>query len=261
MRKFSTSVTLMFREWPALERFAAARSAGFDKVEIQVIEADPADMQREAKGAGVAIHLLNVGMGDFIQGGPGLIGVPGREADFLGEVVKTLVIAKALAIPFVHLGPGRVPQGMDRDICWGTMKTNISAAVAAADGMSVTLLLEPLNVVDMPTVLLGNIDDAAAMIRSEFADKLWLMFDIYHVARNGQNVADAYRRHKDLIRHVQFSDSPGRHEPGTGSIDFSAVFAGIEAEGYDGYFGAEYLPSKLTSETFSWLEDLSNQRP
>lgn len=257
MRKFSTSVTLMFRELPALERFAAARGAGFDKVEIQVVEAAPADMIRETQSAGVDIHLLNVGMGDFLQGGPGLIGVPDREGDFLGEVKKALAIAKALTIPFVHLGPGRIPLGIDRDICRSVMKRNIAVAIAAAEGMPVTLLLEPLNVADMPDVLLGNIDDAAAMIRSEFAGKLWLMFDIYHVVRNGQDVIGAYCRHKDLIRHIQFSDAPGRHEPGTGNIDFSSVFAGIEAEGYDGYFGAEYMPSKPTQETFSWLKELS----
>ena len=257
MRKFSTSVTLMFRELPALKRFAAAHGAGFDKVEVQVLEALPVDMLREAKSAGVDIHLLNVGMGDFIQGGPGLIGLPGCEETFLGEVQKALVIAKALAIPFVHLGPGRVPQGIDRDICLGVMKKNIATAIAAAAELPVTLLLEPLNVADMPDVLLGNIDEAAAMIRAEFAGKLWLMFDIYHVVRNGRDVIEAYRRHKDLIRHVQFSDAPGRHEPGTGNIDFSSVFAGIEAEGYDGYFGAEYMPSKPTQETFSWLKELS----
>ena len=249
----------MFRELPALERFAAARSAGFDKVEIQVIEAAPADMQRETQSAGVDIHLLNVDMGDFIQGGPGLIGVPGREGDFLGEVQKTLAIAKALAISFVHLGPGRVPQDIDRDICLAVMKKNIAAAIEATEGFPVTLLLEPLNTADMPDVLLGNIDEAAAMIRGEFAGKLWLMFDIYHVARNGHDVIGTYRRHKDLIRHIQFSDAPGRHEPGSGGIDFRSLFDGIEAEGYSGYFGAEYLPSRPTQETFAWLRSLSGE--
>lgn len=257
MRKFSTSVTLMFRELPALARFAAARSAGFDKVEIQVIEAAPVDIRREAKAVGVDVYLLNVGMGDFIQGGPGLIGVPEREGDFLEEVKKALSVATALSVPFVHLGPGRVLKSIGRDACVTTLKKNIAAAIAAAEGLPVTLLLEPLNLVDMPDVLLGSFDEAAAMIRVDFAGKLWLMLDIYHVVRNGHDPIETYRRHKDLIRHVQFSDSPGRHEPGSGEIDFAAVFAAIEAEGYNGYFGAEYLPSKPTQETLSWIRELN----
>ena len=246
----------MFRELPALERFAAARKAGFEKVEIQVLEAVPADMLRETELAGVSVHLLNVGMGDFIKGGPGLIGVPGREADFLGEVGKALSVAKALDISLVHLGPGRIPPGTTRQASLVAMKNNIAAAIAAAGESEVTLLLEPLNVPDMPDVLMGNLDEAAEMIRIEFAGRLWLMFDIYHVVRNGQDVLESYRRNKDLIKHIQFSDAPGRHEPGTGNIDFQSVFSGIEAEGYTGYFGAEYLPSKPTGETLSWMNSL-----
>lgn len=256
MRKFSTSVTLMFRELPALERFAAARKAGFEKVEIQVLEAGPVDMLRETQLAGVSVHLLNVGMGDFIKGGPGLIGVPGREAEFLGEVGKALDVAKVLGIPLVHLGPSRIPPDTTRAACLATMKNNIATAIAAARDFQATLLLEPLNVADMQDVLMGNLDEAAEMIRSEFAGNLWLMFDIYHVVRNGQDVLESYRRNKDLIKHVQFSDVPGRHEPGTGAIDFATLFEGIEAEGYAGYFGAEYQPSKLTGETFSWIKYL-----
>lgn len=260
MRKFSASVTLMFRELPALERFAAAREAGFEKVEIQVLEAGPADMAREAQRAGVMVYLLNVGMGDFIKGGPGLIGVPGREAEFLDEVRTALSVAKAMDIPFLHLGPSRIPSDTTRSACMATLKGNLAAAIAMAHDYRGTLLLEPLNVADMPDVLMGNMDEAAAMIHAEFQDRLWLMFDIYHVVRNGRDVLASYRRHKDLIKHVQFSDVPGRHEPGTGGIDFAALFAAIEAEGYTGYFGAEYLPSRPTGETFSWVESLGGTK-
>jgi len=260
MRKFSTSVTLMFRELPALERFAAARNAGFDKVEIQVLEAGPADMARETGQAGVSVLLLNVGMGDFLTGGPGLIGTPGREAEFVLELGKAFDVARALDIPLVHLGPARIPDGMTRETCLATLKKNIAAAVLASKNSSVTLLVEPLNTADMPNVLLRNIDETAAMIRTEFAGKIWLMFDIYHVARNGQNVLETFRRNRDLVKHVQFSDVPGRHEPGTGSLDFEFLFAGIEAEGYAGFFGAEYMPSRPTAETLGWLKTLGGRQ-
>lgn len=260
MRKFSTSVTLMFRELPALERFAAARKAGFDKVEIQVLEAGPADIAREARQAGVGVLLLNVGMGDFLKGGPGLIGMPGREAEFLLELEKALEIARALDIPLVHLGPGRIPEEMTRETCLATLKKNIAAAVQASKNRSVTLLVEPLNTADMTNVLLRDVNETAAMIRAEFAGIVWLMFDIYHVARNGQDVLETFRLNRELVKHVQFSDVPGRHEPGTGSLDFASLFAGIEAEGYEGYFGAEYMPSKPTAETLGWLKTLGGRQ-
>jgi len=181
-------------------------------------------------------------------------------AEFLVEVRKALGVAKMLGIPLVHLGPSRISPGASRAACMVAMKNNIAAAIAAARDFPVTLLLEPLNVADMPDVLMANLDEAAEMICNEFAGKLWLMFDIYHVVRNGQDVLQLYRRNKDLIRHVKFSDAPGRHEPGTGNIDFASLFAGIEAEGYTGYFGAEYLPSKPTGETLCWMKSLGSTK-
>ena len=256
MRRFSTSVTLMFREYPAPERLAAARKAGFGQVEIQVLEAAPTDIATAAAAAGVGVLLLNVGMGDFLQGGAGLSGVPGRETQFLDEFGKALVAAREMRTPYVHLGPSRVPAGVSRQDCLASLKANISAAAALAGEGEVTLLIEPLNLADMPDVLLGDADEAAALVRDHCAGMAWLMFDIYHVARSGKDVLAAYRRNSDVVRHVQFSDAPGRHEPGTGSIDFASVFAGIEAAGYEGWFGAEYLPTKATSDTLGWMNDL-----
>ena len=118
-------------------------------------------------------------------------------------------------------------------------------------------MIEPLNAADMPDALLGDVDEAANLIRENFPNRVWLMFDIYHVARSGKDVLAAYQRNRDVVRHVQLSDAPGRHEPGTGSIDFASVFAGIDAAGYQGWFGAEYLPTKATLDTLGWTNDLS----
>ena len=121
MRKFSASVTLMFREWPALGRLAAARQAGFERVEIQVLEAAPADVATAAAGAGVSVLLLNVGMGDFLQGGSGLSGVPGREQAFLSELDKALAAAPSHAN--ARILEGKLYLRMGRDdvalICLG----------------------------------------------------------------------------------------------------------------------------------------------
>jgi hydroxypyruvate isomerase len=256
MRRFSTSVTLMFREFPPLARFAAVRAAGFDQVEIQVLEAAPPDLAAAARAAGVGILLLNVGMGDFLQGGAGLSGVPGREAQFLETFDQTLAAARLVGAPYVHLGPSRVPAGIPRERCLATLISNVEAAAARLEDSGVTLLIEPMNAVDVPGALLADVDEVAALLRGRLRGAASLMFDIYHVARGGQDVAEAFLRSRDVVRHVQFSDAPGRHEPGTGAIDFAALFGAIEAEGYSGWLGAEYLPSRPTIETFGWMKTL-----
>lgn len=259
-RRFSGSVSMMFREAPLLERFSAARSAGFVGVEIQMLaEGDPAEMAEAARRAGIAVTLINVGMGDYLMGGAGLSGVPGREAEFAAALEVALSAAMALRPAFIHIGPSRTLEGGDRAQALATYAANIALAVERArfHGVDAALLVEPMNRVEAPTALLNDIDDAAAFLREHFGDKVGLLFDIYHVAMNGADPIAAFTRHRDLVRHVQFSDVPGRKPPGQGTLDFAALFAGLEAEGYAGLYGAEYLPGGSTPDSLGWMERLA----
>ena len=254
---FSTSVSLMFREYPLEERFAAARQAGFEGVEIQFLaEGNPEHMAAAAQAAGIEVVLVNVGMGDYLVGGPGLSGVPGREAAFLEEFGKALEAARLMRARFVHLGPSRIPQGVAREACLDTYRANLDAALAlhAECGSQAELLIEPMNRVEAPTALINDIDDGAALLRDGYAGRIGLQFDIYHVAMNGHDVLDRYRAHHDLVRHVQFSDIPGRQEPGAGTLDFPTLFSGLREAGYEGWFGAEYMPRRPTIDTLAWFE-------
>lgn len=253
--RFSTSISMMFREQPIVERFAAARAAGFEGVEIQVLaEGDPDQMAAAAQAADIDVVLVNVGMGDFLAGGAGVAGVPGRETQFREEFERTLQAARSLKAHYVHLGPSRVPAEASRSDCLEAYKSNVSLAVAAAHSEPMLLLLEPLNAPDMPDVLFTDVDEASAWVRENFPGSVWIMFDIYHVARSGKDVLEAYRRNRDVVRHVQFSDVPGRQEPGAGELDFPALFRGLEAAGYDGWLGAEYFARRPTPETLAWFE-------
>lgn len=254
MRDYSVSVTLMFREFPPLERFAKAREAGFDRVEIQALEAAPDEVTDAAAAAGTRIHLLNVGMGDFLQGGAGLIGMPGQESNFKQQFDMALALARQADIPLLHLGAGRVPETERRENCLKSLVTNARYAIERAAGSDVTLVIEPLNCRDIPNALIADLDETASLIRERFAGSLWLMFDIYHMAQAGRDIATSFRQYSDLVRHIQFSDAPGRHEPGTGKIDFADCFEAIEQAGYRGVWGAEYFPSGQTMASFGWRD-------
>lgn len=255
-RKFSTSISFMFRELPLLDRFAAAKAAGFEGVEIQVLgEGNPGQMAAAARAAGIPIVLINVDLGDYLQGGPGLSGVPGQEATFRAAVNQAFAAALRLGAEFVHLGPSRIPDGVARERCVETYVANAHMVLKLAQGAPFQLLLEPMNPVDAPTGLFTDMEEAADMLRAAFGGRIGLLFDLYHLTMAGSDPIVAASRHRDLIGHVQFSDAPGRHEPGTGTIDFPACFAALEAAGYSGPFGAEYFPSRATVETFGWLDE------
>lgn len=258
-RRFSASVSMMFRELALPERFAAARACGFEGVEIQFLaEGEPRAMAAAARDAGVDVILVNVGMGDLLGGGPGLSGVPGREEAYHLELGKAFDAAADLGARFVHLGPSRIPAESTREACLATYRRNVAAAIdlARERGLAASLVIEAMNRVEGPTALLNDVDDVAALIRAEFEGAAGILFDVYHTAMNGRDVSAAYRAHRDLVRHVQFSDVPGRHEPGTGSLDFAVIFAALEAAGYAGWYGAEYFPTGPTAETVAWLPRL-----
>jgi hydroxypyruvate isomerase len=257
MRNFTASVSFMFRELPLLDRFAAARDAGFAGVEIQVIdEGAPEAMAAAARGAEMPVVLINAPMGDYLAGGPGLSAVPGREGEFRAAVARALDAADLLDARIVHLGPSRVPDGARRADCLAIYETNAAMALSLAEGRGLSLVLEPVNAVDAPTALFTDIDAAASFLRDRFGGRIGLLFDLYHLTMGGADIASAARAHRDLIRHVQFSDVPGRREPGTGRIDFAAAFAALEDAGYDGWFGAEYFPDRPTAETLAWMAGL-----
>lgn len=254
--KIGASVSMMFRELPLLDRFAAAADAGFDGVEIQFIdEGDAIAMARAARAARMPVVLVNLPLGDMMTGGDGLSGIPGREAAFVAAAVRGLAAAAELGAAFVHIGPSRVPAAEPRSNCLAAYSRNIETALAIADsiGLDATLLVEQSNPTDFPGALFATVDEAAAMVRQIGAPRFGLLFDLYHVAMTGGDIAAAWAAHGDLAPHVQFSDAPGRHEPGTGNLDIFTAIAAIQASGYAGWFGAEYRPAADTVGGLDWL--------
>lgn len=255
--KWSTSVSLMFREHPIARRLQAARDAGFDGVEIQVLAEGPVDDWVNARqAAGIDVALINVDMGDFLNGGPGLSGVPARVEGFRAASQAALATAARLGCTHVHLGPSRIAEGESRQACLDTLVANVHWLMPMAQVAGINLLLEPLNRVETPTALLGHVDEAAELISGPLAGMAKLQFDVYHVAMNGEDPVAALQRVLAHVAHVQFSDMPGRKPPGAGTLDFPRFFEALRHSGYDGWCGAEYLAPVGAAATLAWLPEL-----
>jgi len=252
--QLSASVSFMFREVPLLARFAAARTAGFAGVEIQRLAEGPVgEMARAARDAKVQVALVNVGSGDYVAGGDGLAGVPGREEQFREALEQALDAAATLGAMHVHLGPSRVPTGMSRDACLHTYLANVRLALCLSRATGASLLIEAMNREEAPTALLSDHHQAADVVRGLGSQRLGLQFDVYHVAMNGDDPGTAFEAVQSITRHVQFADTPGRHEPGTGRLDIPAILHGMSRCGYTGWYGAEYHPHRTTAESLGWL--------
>jgi hydroxypyruvate isomerase len=253
MLNIAANISMLFREMPLLERFQAARDAGFDGVEMQFPYADTAQsLSMAAKAAGIPVVLIN---GPITPGTHplGIAGRPGMRDSFRAQLPQICEYGEALDVKFVHILAGLETTPDERGRCWDTYVDNLSFAASILGERGIQALIEPLNPLDVPQYLLGTLDDAQ-MVIERCGGGVGLQFDAYHVARLGLDPAAELQRLLPLVRHVQFADAPGRHEPGSGRVAFGPLLDVIRTTGYQGWLGAEYLPANTTVSGLQWLD-------
>lgn len=253
MLKFSANLSMLFTERPLQERFAAARAAGFSAVEIQFpYELEISRLQTLLSDNALELVLINVPAGDLMDGGDGLACVAGHEADFRAAVTQAAEYAQALKVPAINILSGRRPSGHSENSCINVLLENLEYATDTFTDIDVKTVVEAINVFDMPRFLVHSLQDMHFLC--DKIDGVHMQFDCYHMSRMGENVLKTLRSNLPLIGHIQFADNPGRHEPGSGSIEYERIFSLLRDSEYSGWCGAEYRPSKTTENTLGWLK-------
>ena len=254
MLRFAANLAWLFTEHPFLERFAAARAAGFGAVEFPVPYDHPGEEIAERLRANhQQCVLFNLPMGDKARGDFGIACRPGREDDFRADVALAIEYAKHLRPPRINCISGLASAADDRRACETTLLANLRFAAREFARVGVQLVLEPINTVDVPGFFVPRAADGARLVRTVDDDNFGLQFDLYHTAMMGDDCAALFDQLRPVIRHVQFADAPGRNEPGTGTVPLAQIFDHIERSDYPGWVSAEYRPSRATVETLHWM--------
>ena len=255
MPKFAANLSTMFGETAFLDRFAAARQAGFDAVEFLFPYAFDADdianrlMRQEQK-----LVLFNLPAGDWNAGERGYACDPRRIGEFQDSVGQALEFAEELQVTQLHCMAGKLPPKVTPERAREVFIDNLKFAAAAAAEQGVRLLIEPINTFDIPGYFLSGSKQALAIMDEVGADNLLLQYDIYHMQRMEGELAATIRANLARIGHFQIADNPGRHEPGTGEINYPFLFRLLDELGYDGYLGCEYTPAGATVDGLGWRE-------
>ncbi|MBW1995674.1 MAG: TIM barrel protein, partial [Deltaproteobacteria bacterium] len=118
------------------------------------------------------------------------------------------------------------------------------------------LLIEPINTFDIPGFLLSTTRQGIELIKEVKADNLKIQYDVYHMQKMEGNLVSTIEANLERIGHIQIADNPGRHQPGTGEINYRFVLEAIDKMGYEGYIGLEYIPEPDTKASLSWIESL-----
>jgi len=259
MPRFSANISMMFLEHTFLDRFQAAKDAGFDAIEIQFPYAFlPEDLLVKKEKAKVEISVINIDAGDLTTGGPGLAAMPGREVLFKKSVDEACRYAEILKPVNMNILAGWPPMDQfSREECLDVLVGNMNFAGEALSSTGTKVLVEAVNNIDRPGYLLNTSAQAIAAIDAAGHQNLALEYDLYHMQIMEGNLVNRMAEILDQIGHIQFADTPGRNEPGTGEINFPFVFDAIDKMGWQGWVGAEYVPSRETTQTLQWMMPFS----
>jgi len=247
MPRFAANLTRLFADLPLLERFGAARAAGFDAVEVLFpYEGSAADIVAQLARHTLTMVLINCPPPNYAEGPRGFAAVPGGEERFRHDLKRSLRYARALGAKHLHLMAGVAEGPAPR----ATFVANLRHAVEAARGLPLTI--EPLNQTDMPGYFLNDFNLAADILAEVAAPNLYLQFDAYHAQIITGDVMAAWETYRHLVGHVQVAGYPGRHEPVAGVIDYPAYFDLLDAQGYAGWVSGEYDPAGRTEAGLDW---------
>jgi hydroxypyruvate isomerase len=253
MPKLAANLTMLFGEIDFLDRFEAAASAGFRGVEFLFPYAYDAQVLKTRLRDHRLVQVLhNLPAGNWTAGERGIACHPDRVEEFKAGVDQAITYATALDCDRVNCLAGILPPPVDPAAARDTFVQNLRYAAPRLQSAGIRLLIEPINTRDVPGFFLSGTAQAIEIIDAVGSDNLQLQYDIYHMQIMEGDVAAGIQRLLPRIGHLQLADVPGRHEPGTGAIDFGSLLNHIDRIGYTGWIGCEYVPAGKTRDGLGW---------
>jgi len=254
MPTLAANLSLLFADAPLLARFGRARAAGFRFVEVQFPYAEaPEALEGALAASGLRLVLFNLPAGDWAAGERGIAADPGRAEEFRAGVERAVELAGRLGVERLNCLAGNRRPAWSGEEQRRTLAENLRYAAGRLAERGMTLLVEPLNRYDVPAFLLGSSREALALIDAVGAPNLKLQYDVYHMQRGEGELANTIAANLGRIGHIQIADTPGRHEPGSGEINYHFLLPFLDQVGYAGYVGAEYIPAGPTEAGLGWM--------
>ena len=254
MLKFAANLSWLFNEYPLLERFSAARHAGFSGVEVLFpYQYSELDLRKQLVKYPLSMVLINAPAGNWQAGERGLASIPGQDAAFHDSLITAEKYAQALNCRRIHIMAGLRDQRLTVDQQQQLFISRLQMAAQHFSSTNIQLLIEPLNPEDMPGYFLADFSQAQEIISEVAASNVRLQFDIYHCQKIQGNLVAAFERYWPLIEHIQIASSPARNEPDHGEINYPWLFNYLDEKEYSGWIGCEYSPITNTYEGLKWL--------
>jgi hydroxypyruvate isomerase len=252
--RLAANLSTLYPEVPFLDRFGLAARDGFQAVEFLFpYQEGIQEIATRCNGLGLEVVLFDLPPGDVANGELGTAGVPARRDYFRQSLELALETAARLECCRLNVLAGNRVPGLEPALQIDCLVDNLARAAPLASEMGVTLLVEPLNPIDRPAYLVHDLVTAARIVDLVGHPNVLLQYDVYHAQKTHGNLIHTLESYFDRIGHVQIADVPGRHEPGTGEINYPVFLEHLQRLDYRAYVGLEYLPGGKTGAALDWL--------
>ena len=251
----SAMVWPYFQDLPFLERVKMIAKAGYKSVEISVecrnwTEHQAAEYSKELKKIGICVDsvttdLLGSGRPEF-----SCVNVLDRQ-NLIDNIRHRVSIMKSFNAKNLIMVMGDIVPELSEPIQYENCKERLMLALELLESENFNIFIEPVNHEDNPKKFLWSIEKACKLIRDINNPRIKLLYDLYHAQISNGNLIRHLIDHIDIIGLIHTADVPGRHEPGTGEINFPSIYRVLAKLKYRGYVGMEFMP---TGDHFSLLE-------
>ncbi|WP_024287234.1 hydroxypyruvate isomerase family protein [Cellulomonas sp. KRMCY2] len=254
--RIALNCSMLFKEYPLLDRPRAARDAGYAAVEFwwpfagpEPTGAEVSAFIRAIEEADVELVALNLFAGDMANGDRGILSHADRLTELEASLRATREIAEATGVQAFNALHGLRDSGRSPQAQHGAALDALAVVAASLFEVGGTVLLEAVSgIPDFPLATFQDCVDLRDGARRRGHTNIGVLADLYHLAANGDDVNEIISTRVNDIAHVQIADLPGRHEPGTGQLPLARWVSTLRAGGYEGWIGLEYNPEAGTAE-------------
>jgi hydroxypyruvate isomerase len=180
---------------------------------------------------------------DMLSGLQASFAIPNQTEEFLMRVTKHCHVARGLESPQINIKSGNRLEGVDPQTQFAAAVENLKRASDVASENGINIVIEPIDLIESPTIFLTSVKDGFEIVRAVNRPNVKVLYDFYHEQRGGGNLIEKLEKNIDWVGLVHIADVPGRHEPGTGEIDYTNIYRSLGKLRYDRFIAMEYSPT------------------
>jgi hydroxypyruvate isomerase len=242
---------MLFAEYPFPDRVQKVAEAGFSALEFWFPALyDMKALKEKKEEHGLQVALFNLNTPPNMKG---LLSNPKEVQQFRESLDEAISLAHQLGCQRINTLVGNVLEGFSREEQRDCALENLRYAAKRLPGEGITLMFEALNLYDSPGYFLSGSQEGFQWVEEVGSPLVKFQYDLYHMQLMEGNLLNTIKANLDKIGHMQIADVPGRHEPGTGEVNYPFVLKAIADMGYEGFVNLEYVPSGKSEDSFAWL--------